>query len=160
MPTRILKRDGREAPFNIEKITNAIYKAGMATGTIAWEDAMVLSEKAVSRLEAAYKGRVPSVEEIQDTVEQVMIESGLGAAAKKFILYRAERTRIREMNTRLMRTFEELTAKDAKDNDLKRENANIDGDTAMGHMLKYGSEGAKQFNELFILNPLHAKAHH
>jgi ribonucleoside-triphosphate reductase len=100
------------------------------------------------------------VEEIKDIVEQVMIDGGLGTAAKKFILYRAERTRIREMNTRLMRTYEELTVKDAKENDLKRENANIDGNTAMGHMLKYGSEGAKQFNELFILNPLHAKAHH
>ncbi|MDR1175048.1 MAG: anaerobic ribonucleoside triphosphate reductase [Treponema sp.] len=160
MPTRILKRDGREAPFNIEKITNAIYKAGMAAGLMEWEEAMSLSERTVSRLEAAYKGRIPSVEEIQDTVEQVMIENGQGAAAKKFILYRADRTRIREMNTRLMRTYEELTLKDAEDNDLKRENANIDGNTAMGHMLKYGSEGAKQFNELFILNPLHAAAHH
>jgi ribonucleoside-triphosphate reductase len=160
MPTRILKRDGREAPFNIEKITNAIYKAGMAAGSMDWEKAMAVSEQAVDRLEGAFKGRIPAVEEIQDTVEQVMIESGLGQAAKKFILYRAERTRIREMNTRLMRIFEELTEKDARDNDLKRENANIDGNTAMGHMLKYGSEGAKQFNELFILNPLHAKAHH
>jgi ribonucleoside-triphosphate reductase len=160
MPTRILKRDGREAPFNIEKITNAIYKAGMADGGMEWEQAMALSEQTVSRLEAAYRNRIPSVEEIQDTVEQVMIESGQGTAAKQFILYRAERTRIREMNTRLMRTYEELTLKDAEDNDLKRENANIDGNTAMGHMLKYGSEGAKQFNELFILNPLHATAHH
>jgi ribonucleoside-triphosphate reductase len=160
MPTRILKRDGREAPFNIEKITNAIYKAGMAAGSMDWEKAMAVSEQAVGRLERTFRGRVPAVEEIQDTVEQVMIESGLGQAAKKFILYRAERTRIREMNTRLMRIFEEITAKDARDNDLKRENANIDGNTAMGHMLKYGSEGAKQFNELFILNPRHAKAHH
>jgi ribonucleoside-triphosphate reductase len=160
MPTRILKRDGREAPFNIEKITNAIFKAGMAAGAMQWDEAMALSERTLSRLEDAYKNRIPSVEEIQDTVEQVMIESGLGVAAKQFILYRAERTRIREMNTRLMRTYEELTIKDAEDNDLKRENANIDGNTAMGHMLKYGSEGAKQFNELFILNPLHAAAHH
>ncbi|GHV96196.1 anaerobic ribonucleoside triphosphate reductase [Spirochaetia bacterium] len=167
MPTRIRKRDGREAPFNIEKITNAIYKAGMAAGsaggmdgTMDWERAMAVSEKAVDRLENTHKGRTPGVEDIQDTVEQVLIDCGLGTAAKKFILYRAERTRIREMNTRLMRTYEELNQKDAKDNDLKRENANIDGDTAMGHMLKYGSEGAKQFNELFILNPEHARAHH
>ncbi|MDR2435412.1 MAG: anaerobic ribonucleoside triphosphate reductase [Treponema sp.] len=159
MPRRIRKRDGREAPFNIEKITNAVYKAGMAAGIMDWEKAMAVSEKAVDRLENAYKGRIPGVEDIQDTVEQVLIDCGLGMAAKKFILYRAERTRIREMNTRLMRTFEDLNKKDAKDNDLKRENANIDGDTAMGHMLKYGSEGAKQFNELFILNPEHAKAH-
>jgi ribonucleoside-triphosphate reductase len=160
MPKRIRKRDGREAPFNIEKITNAIYKSGMAAGTMDWERAMAVSEKAVDQLESAYKGRIPGVEEIQDTVEQVLIDCGLGTAAKKFILYRAERTRIREMNTRLMRTFEDINKKDAKDNDLKRENANIDGDTAMGHMLKYGSEGAKQFNELFILNPEHARAHH
>ena len=160
MPTRIRKRDGREAPFNIEKITNAIYKAGMAAGEIDWEQAMAVSEKAVGRLENAYKSRTPGVEDIQDTVEQVLIECGLAVAAKKFILYRAERTRIREMNTRLMRTYEDLHEKDAKDSDLKRENANIDGNTAMGHMLKYGSEGAKQFNELFILKPEHARAHH
>ncbi|MDR1904901.1 MAG: anaerobic ribonucleoside triphosphate reductase [Treponema sp.] len=160
MPTRILKRDGRETPFNIEKITNAVYKAGMAAGAMEWEEAMALSERVVNRLESSHSRKVPAVEEIQDTVEQVMIECGLAQAAKKFILYRAERTKIREMNTRLMRTFEEIANKEAKDNDLKRENANIDGDTAMGHMLKYGSEAAKQFNELFILNPEHAKAHH
>ena len=160
MPTRIRKRDGREAPVNIEKITNAVYKAGMAAGTMDWEKAMAVSEKAVDQLENAWKGRTPGVEDIQDTVEQALIQCGLGAAAKKFILYRAERTRIREMNTRLMRTFEDLHQKDAKESDLKRENANIDGNTAMGHMLKYGSESAKQFNELFILNPEHARAHH
>jgi ribonucleoside-triphosphate reductase len=160
MPTRILKRDGREAPFNIEKIANAIHKAGMAAGAMDLKEAFALSERVVNRLESSHKGKIPAVEEIQDTVEQVLIECGLAYAAKKFILYRAERTRIREMNTRLMQTFEEITSKEAKDNDLKRENANIDGDTAMGHMLKYGSEGAKQFNELFILNPEHSKAHH
>lgn len=58
-----------------------------------------------------------------------------------------------------MEIYKDLTFKDAKDNDIKRENANIDGDTAMGTMLKYGSEGAKQFNKLFVLRPEHAKAH-
>ena len=45
------------------------------------------------------------------------------------------------------------------DSDIKRENANIDGDTAMGTMLKFGSEGAKQFYDMFVLNPDHARAH-
>ena len=63
------------------------------------------------------------------------------------------------MKTSLMEIYKDLTFKDAKDNDIKRENANIDGDTAMGTMLKYGSEGAKQFNKLFVLRPEHAKAH-
>jgi DeoR/GlpR family transcriptional regulator of sugar metabolism len=76
-----------------------------------------------------------------------------------YILYRADRSRVREMNTRLMKVYSDLTFKDAKDIDLKRENANIDGNTAMGTMLKYGSEGAKQFYDLFVLNPDHSNAH-
>ena len=63
------------------------------------------------------------------------------------------------MNTRLMKIYEDLTFKSSLENDIKRENANIDGDTAMGTMLKYGSEGAKQFCEMFILDPEHARAH-
>ena len=63
------------------------------------------------------------------------------------------------MNTRLMKVYENLTFQEAQDNDIKRENANIDGDTAMGTMLKYGSEGAKQFYEMFVLHPDHSKAH-
>ena len=92
-------------------------------------------------------------------MEKVLIESGHARTAKKYILYRNERTRVREMNTRLMKVYEDLTFKSSLENDVKRENANIDGDTAMGTMLKYGSEGAKQFYEMFILDPAHAKAH-
>ena len=83
----------------------------------------------------------------------------LPSVAKAYILYRAERTRAREMNTRLMKTYEEIATRDSRLSDLKRDNANIDGDTAMGSMLKYGSEGAKIFNEMYILKPEHAKAH-
>ena len=63
------------------------------------------------------------------------------------------------MNDRLMKTFEDITYKDATDSDIKRENANIDGNTAMGSMLKYGSEGAKHFYESYVLNPKHSDAH-
>ena len=79
--------------------------------------------------------------------------------AKSYILYRAERSRIREMNTRLMRVYEDITNKSSIESDIKRENANINGDTAMGAMLKYGSEGAKEFNMMFMLKPEHAEAH-
>lgn len=159
MITKIRKRDGREVPFNIEKIANAIFKAASVTGGKDFDTAMMLSEKVVEYLEERLKRKSPTVEEIQDAVEKILIETGHARTAKEFILYRAERTRIREMNTRLMKVFEDLTFKEAKDNDLKRENANIDGDTAMGTMLKYGSEGAKQFYEMYILKPQHAKAH-
>lgn len=159
MITKIRKRDGREVPFNIEKITNAIFKATRAAGKEDYATAMVLAEKVVEQLHNDPNKKVPSVEEIQDVVERVLIEEGHARTAKEYILYRAERTRVREMNTRLMKIYEDLTFKESKDNDLKRENANIDGDTAMGTMLKYGSEGAKQFCEMFILKPEHAKAH-
>ncbi|WP_136479669.1 anaerobic ribonucleoside triphosphate reductase [Acetivibrio thermocellus] len=159
MITKILKRDGREVPFNIEKITNAIYKATIAAGEEDYEKAMALAEKVVEKLHKDPNIQVPSVEDIQDIVERVLIEEGLTQTAKKYILYRAERTRIREMKTRLMKTYEDITFKESKDNDLKRENANIDGDTAMGTMLKYGSEGAKQFCEMFLLKPEHAEAY-
>ena len=159
MITKIRKRDGREVPFNIEKIANAIFKAASAVGGKDYNSSLLLAEEVVEYLEKNLNNKVPSVEEIQDAVEKILIERGHARTAKEFILYRAERTRIREMNTRLMKVYEDLTFKEAKDNDMKRENANIDGDTAMGTMLRYGSEGAKQFNEMFILKPEHAKAH-
>ena len=101
----------------------------------------------------------PTVEQVQDAVEKILIEKGHARTAKEYILYRAERTRIRNMNTKLMKIYEDLTFRDAAENDIKRENANIDGDTAMGTMLKYGSEGAKQFYEMYVLDPKHAEAH-
>lgn len=155
----IIKRDGREVPFEIAKISTAIYRAAEAIGGHNREVAEELAHQVVDYIEKEEKISVPTVEHIQDVVERVLIESGHSRTAKEYILYRADRTRHREMNTRLMKIYEDLTFKPAKDNDIKRENANIDGDTAMGTMLKYGSEGAKQFYEMYILDPAHAKAH-
>ena len=161
MITTIVKRDGREVPFNLEKITNAIAKALQATGTSDERLAITLATQVASQTEQdnTSKTSAPLVEEIQDVVEKVLIDAGLSKVAKAYILYRAERTRAREMNTRLMKTYEEIATSDSRQSDLKRDNANIDGDTAMGSMLKYGSEGAKIFNEMYILKPEHAKAH-
>ena len=85
--------------------------------------------------------------------------NGFVQTAKAYILYRAERNRKREMDTNLMRIYQDITFKSAKDSDIKRENANIDGDTAMGTMLKYGSEGSKQFYEMFVIDKEFANAH-
>ena len=159
MIERIIKRDGREVPFEIDKISTAIYKAAEAIGGHNRGVAEELAKQVEDYIEKEEKISTPTVEHIQDVVERTLIESGHSRTAKEYILYRADRTRHREMNTRLMKTYEDLTFKAAKDNDIKRENANIDGDTAMGTMLKYGSEGAKQFYEMYILDPAHAKAH-
>ena len=159
MIQQIVKRDGRMAPFEIDKITNAIFGAAQASGGQDHDMAQELAEQVEKTLEETAGTETPTVEQVQDTVEKVLIESGHARTAKKYILYRNERTRVREMNTRLMKVYEDLTFKSSLENDVKRDNANIDGDTAMGTMLKYGSEGAKQFYEMFILDPAHAKAH-
>ncbi|MFI3226762.1 MAG: anaerobic ribonucleoside triphosphate reductase [Clostridia bacterium] len=155
----IIKRDGREVPYDRTNIANAIFKAAKALGGRDYETADRLALKVEDEIIKTLKTEKPTVEQVQDMVEKVLVETGHTRTAKEFILYRASRTRVREMNTKLMKIYEDLTFKPAEDNEIKRENANIDGDTAMGTMLKYGSEGAKQFYEMFILNPEHAKAH-
>ncbi len=161
MITSIRKRDGREVPFNLEKISTAINKALHATGEGNDQLALQLAIKVLQHAEKELAlDAIPTVEEIQDIVEKVLIEADLPKVAKAYILYRADRTRAREMNTRLMQTYEEITNVDSKESNLKRDNANINGDTAMGVMLKYGSEGAKIYNEMYMLKPEHAQAHH
>lgn len=177
MIVSVKKRDGREMPFNIEKIADAIVKAFRASGElddqikaaqsqinllgnddILNSTALKVSADAVGLLESAGKN-TPDIEEIQDAVEKALTEGGFADTAKSYILYRAERTRVREVNTRLMHTLRDITFSSAKESDLKRENANIDGDTAMGTMLKYGSESAKHFYTMMMLKPEHSRAH-
>ncbi|MDR0490382.1 MAG: anaerobic ribonucleoside triphosphate reductase [Oscillospiraceae bacterium] len=155
----IKKRDGRTVEFDLDKISGAISKAFDATYRPGSEElAASLAAEVVSMLELEGAAS-PEVEHIQDVVEKVLMDNGYITTAKAYILYRSERSRRRQMNTRLMQIYDEITNADARDSDVKRENANIDGDTAMGVMLKYGSEGAKQFYNMFVLKPEHSKAH-
>ena len=157
--TRIKKRDGRIVDFDESKIVHAIAKAFDATYKPGQTEVVQkLADEVTSIIEVEGVDE-PEVEHIQDLVERVLMDSGYVQTAKAYILYRNERSRAREMNTRLMKIYEDITYADAIDSDIKRENANIDGDTAMGSMLKYGSEGAKQFYQMFVLKPEHAKAH-
>lgn len=160
----ITKRDGRRVPYELSKIKDAILLAAVAVGEgnanqdakIADEVANLVDEKVNEKFTSK---KYPSVEEVQDIVEQSLIEKGYAKVAKEYILYRAERNRTREMNAELMQTFKEITLKDAKDSDLKRENGNINADTSMGMMLKYGSEAAKEFNHLYLLDKDVSEAH-
>lgn len=159
MVQQIIKRDGRRTQFEVDKIANAIFRAAQASGGQDYDMAYDLAKQVKSRLDEQCVDDAPTVEQVQDMVEKVLVKNGHARTAKKYILYRNERTRAREMNTRLMKVYEDLTFQSSLENDIKRENANIDGDTAMGTMLKYGSEGAKQFYDMFILDPEHSKAH-
>jgi len=157
--TEIVKRDGRTTSFDEGKIVEAVKKSFQAVGD--YRNYSYYQQMSSDVMRALFERGIstPTVEQVQDIVEEVLMKNGHPQVAKAYILYRAERSRIREMNTRLMQIYEEITLKDSKDSDIKRENANVNGDTAMGTMLKYGSEGAKQFYDMFILNPDHSKAH-
>jgi anaerobic ribonucleoside-triphosphate reductase len=159
MVESILKRDGRQVSFDIQKIASAINKAFIAS--IKRDDpdySMSIAKQVEIDLEEAGLEN-PSVEEIQDAVEKALIRNGHVRTAKAYIVYRSERSRIREMKTNLMKIYEDITFKDSKDSNIKRENANVNADTAMGTMLKYGSEGAKEFFEKCVLKPEFAQAH-
>ena len=155
----IKKRDGRVVLYNEDKIAQAILKAMQASGEGDASDAAGVANSVEASLEKLCGTNPPTIEQIQDQVEKDLMSAGFEETAKQYILYRAGRTRVREMNTRLMKVFDELTNVDATKSDLKRDNANIDGDTAMGTMLKYGSEAAKDYYEKYLLTQEQADAH-
>ena len=115
MITKIIKRDGRVVPFNTEKIAKAIYQAAVSVGGKDYYEAEKLASKVYVNLEKSCQDECPSVEQVQDEVERTLIEEGHAATAKAYILYRAERTQKRDMNSDIMKTYEQLTFSDAKD---------------------------------------------
>ena len=153
---QVQKRDGRLVDFDRAKIEKAIQKALEACHMNQDDQIHQWTDEVVEALEGQ---KVAMVESIQDQVEAVLVKHGAYEVAKAYILYRAERTRIREGQSTLMKVLEELTFHNAAQSNLKRENANIDANTAMGTMLKYGSESAKAFYLAHLLHPRFAKAH-
>ncbi len=153
----IIKRDGKEVKFDESKIFNAIYAANKAVSgeKMTSIDFTYLTKKVIEQLD----GETCTVEQVQDIVERMLIKYDYEKTAKAYILYRAEHAKIREAESDLMNIYNELTYSYSKDADIKRENANIDGDTSMGTMLKYGSEGAKYFVDNYVLPKEIAKAH-
>ncbi len=157
-PETIKKRNGTPVPFDVNKIRSAIHKANEAAQIEAI--APVQFEKLVDEVvESIPDGQVPDVEQVQDLVEEKLIANGFAKTAKAYILYRAEHTKVRKTEADLVNIYRELTFTSAADADIKRENANIDADTSMGTMLKYGSEGANYFVDNYILPKDIAAAH-
>lgn len=157
---KIVKRDGKIVSFKPEKITNAIAKAGAATGEFKTDRAKQLAEKALKRAEETITKRTPSVEQIQDIVEQILMESSFKTTAKQYITYRQERNNIRTAKSNLMNIYRTISHADAaEDSDVKRSNANVDGNSAMGKMLQFGAEGSKVFAKTLLMDPKFAAAH-
>ena len=161
----IVERDGRKVSFNEDKISNAIRKALISAhpddkSTSQYEEDLVekLTRRVVSDIEKQNLEE-PSVENTQDIIEKVLIQEGMASEAKNFILYRQNRTNVRNYNTDLTKIYRDLTSKSTADMDLKRENANIDANAPMGLMLRFGSEGSKDYVRRYVLRPEHSIAH-
>ncbi|MBC8532660.1 anaerobic ribonucleoside triphosphate reductase [Yeguia hominis] len=159
MVTEIIKRNGVFVPFDAKKIRNAIFKANIRIADERMRDADLdrLTEQVVTAI--SQNTKAPTVEQVQDLVEEALIAADYAKTAKAYILYRAEHQKLREMDENLMHVYEDLTFKASEDADMKRENANIDADTAMGTMLKYGSEGAKCFYDAYLIPSEIVEAH-
>ncbi|HEC1764152.1 TPA: anaerobic ribonucleoside triphosphate reductase [Campylobacter lari] len=153
----IIKRDKSQVAFDIFKIKNAIFKANINSTDEKLNNDFL--DKLCDEVVALLDEKHIQVEQIQDKVEEVLIKNALVNTAKSYILYRQKRAQIRNGSHDLLSLYDDLTFKDSKEADLKRENANINSDSAMGMMLKYGSEGAKYYVDECILPKHIANAH-
>lgn len=100
-----------------------------------------------------------TVEGIQDTVEETLMEQGFKKTAREYIRYRHLHEMRRNATQRLMESYDDLLFADAKDVDLKRDNANVNTDAPMGIMLKVGAEGMKTYAKYFALPEEFAEMH-
>ena len=161
IPKSITKRDGKMVPFDRGKICAAIYGAAHdvpeGEGIMTDQDIELVTDKVIEQLDP--EKHAVTVEHVQDLVEYTLIELGFAATAKAYILYRADHARRRDVQGALMRIYDALTFSPAHAVDMKRENANVNGDSSMGTMLKYGSEGAKYFCNHHVLPADIAAAH-
>ena len=138
MFTKIIKRDGRETSFDERNITDAIFKAAQAVGGADREIAMELTLEVLKELKKKYAGEVFSVEDVQDVVEKVLIETGHAKTAKAYILYRAKRTRMRDAQSELMDAVADILVETSK------ENANV-SNSPSAKMLQIASAASKAY---------------
>ena len=155
----IVKRSGDKVSFDARKIKSAIFKANTRIAAERMSDADLneLTEEVLTALEKL--PGTPTAQEIQNVVEEKLLAADYAKTANAYINYRTEHEHLREMDDELVKIFENLTFRPSEEDDLKRENANINADTAMGTMLKYGSESAKAFYDKYVIPPEIAKAH-
>lgn len=173
----VIKRDGRTVPFDSNKISNAISKAyqSVCDNERPYDKELeryILSTVLEARVLRAIAEEVEhnrevneedkdriSVEQIQDIVENELMNAGFNEIAKSYILYREKRSKARAMKSNNIEMMKSLIFVDSSDNDTKRENGNIDGNTSMGLMLKIGSENSKEFALDEMIRDDVAKAH-
>ena len=140
----VLKRDGRVVGYNEEKIKAAIRKAMLAT-EIGEDESLI--QRIADRIGQRGRSQM-SVEDIQDQVELELMKSPRKEVARCYINYRHQRSVARKAKTRDL--FLEII--NAKNNDVTRENANMNADTPAGMMMKFASETTKPFVDDYLLS--------
>ena len=139
----VVKRTGDIVEYDLHKIENAIRGASRDSESEITEDDILRVSKEIDKDLSGAENL--TVEEIQDCVENNLMKAGLFKTAREYIKYRQVHEIRRNAAQHLMESYDKLFFADAKDMDLKRDNANIDGNGSMGIMLKLGTEGAKVF---------------
>lgn len=163
------KRDGKVVPFNRVNISVAVTKAVKASHQSfdPTKDPMYnaknneVVDAVIDEVDTFLNhepGRI-HVERIQDLVERVLIKKGYADTAKEYILYRKKRDEIRNTRNKTAECMEEILGKNSEDSNLKRDNANVNGDTAMGTMLQIGANVSKEYYLDNRINRTAATAH-
>lgn len=159
---QVQKRDNRLVDFNSSKIKTAIQECCKRIQNDYQEETLKVKEHLTEIVDNVClhlpKNDIVKVEEIQDTVEQELSKVS-PQVAKEYIIYRYQRNVARDSKSALTQIYMNLTSKKSSDMDLKRENANINSDTAMGMMLKFGAEASKEFCLNHLIKPKYARMH-
>ena len=174
---KVVKRNGKKVDFEGAKIALAIKKGfdnivipddiEVETGKVYTEkDIQKVYQSVITRIEKEYKDEEKiKIEEIQDLIEEELQKKGYLDVYHSFKDYRERRNQSREMffddkkKHKFLKTLEGLGLKSAHEDDTKRENANIDGNSAMGTMLQYGSTVSKEFAKSYLMKKKFADAH-
>ena len=172
----VIKRNGKKVDFDASKIAIAIKKGfdDVNNQNEGEEDKAIYTSKDVNKvylgvlknIEKKYKNETRiKIEEIQDLIEIELDKQGYDDVQKSFSDYRERRAQSREAFSsdkkihKFLKTLEGLGLKSANEDDTKRENANIDGDSAMGTMLQYGSTVSKEFAKAYLMKKKFSMAH-
>ena len=169
----VIKRNGKKVDFDGTKISLAIKKGfdnvneqDEETGKYLYDekDIKKVYDDVIKTIEKKYTDKI-KIEEIQDLIEASFLKKGYQEVHDSFAEYRERRAKSREMFVddkrmhKFLKTIEGLGLKSASEDDTKRENANVDGDTAMGTMLQYGSTVSKEFAKAYLMKKKFADAH-
>ena len=168
----VVKRNGKKVDFDESKIALAIGKAFDSVNIEDEEGNRPYTEKdiqkvldgVIKKITKEYPEKI-KIEQIQDLIEDTLKKKGYDKVYESFSSYRERRNASREMffddkrMHKFQKSLENLGMKSAGENDSKRENANVDGDTAMGTMLQFGSTVSKEFAKSYLMKKKYADAH-